>query len=59
MPAADTGRTGNIAAEDFDFRQTLIANGAVRPLSQLLVGARRALDSKTGGPRRAQTSGLV
>ncbi|KAL4440465.1 hypothetical protein ABPG75_003466 [Micractinium tetrahymenae] len=35
---------GNIAAEDFDFRQTLVANGVVRPLAQLVVGARQALD---------------
>ncbi|KAI3431378.1 hypothetical protein D9Q98_004432 [Chlorella vulgaris] len=38
---------GNIAAEDFDFRQTLIANGVVRPLAGLLVGAAKALDSGT------------
>lgn len=36
---------GNIAAEDFEFRQTLIANGVVRPLAQLVVGARKALDA--------------
>ncbi|KAL4419366.1 hypothetical protein ABPG77_001593, partial [Micractinium sp. CCAP 211/92] len=35
---------GNIAAEDFEFRQTLVANGVVRPLARLLVGARQALD---------------
>lgn len=39
---------GNIAAEDFEFRQTLIANGVVRPLAQLLVGARKALDNNGG-----------
>jgi hypothetical protein len=39
---------GNIAAEDFEFRQTLISNGVVRPLAQLLVQARKALDSGTG-----------
>lgn len=46
---------GNIAAEDFEFRQTLIANGVVRPLAQLVVGARRALDA--GGERGARKAG--
>ena len=34
---------GNIAAEDVEFRETLIANGAVRPLTQLLMKGSKAL----------------
>lgn len=41
----DPRPAGNIAAEDFEFRQTLIANGVIRPLAQLVVGARKALEA--------------
>ena len=34
---------GNIAGEDLAFRETLIANGAVRPLTQLVARAAKAL----------------
>lgn len=37
---------GNIAGEDVDFRRTLVANGAVRPLAVLVVGAARALHAE-------------
>ncbi len=43
---------GNIAAEDFEFRHTLIANGVVRPLAQLLVQAAKVLDNRAGGRAR-------
>lgn len=39
---------GNIAAEDFDFRQTLVANGVIRPLCLLVTGAAKALDRGSG-----------
>ena len=61
LAAAGAGlstHAGNIAAEDFEFRQTLIANGVVRPLAQLLVGARRALDSGTGVPLAGRWRGV-
>lgn len=35
---------GNIAAEDVEFRETLIANGAIRPLTQLMMRADKALN---------------
>lgn len=39
---------GNIAAEDSQYRQVLVANGAVRPLSLLLVQAAKSLTVGNG-----------